>query len=164
VTLFDKPFNHLPYTQPYRPSDVLAKLLNTYSRRLSYVRVSERGGGVGFKKMYHTKVVCPDGDGADCFGMVAEHVVALTVFGGLEIGCVMVLQSSRLIGVPSTIMCVGVRGACGETVEGVVAEWSRSDTPKLPTIINSHQLSRVKRHVTLNEVELLAEKYLKEKQ
>jgi hypothetical protein len=44
--------------------------------------------------------------------------------------------------------------------EGIVAEWSRDNIPKLPTIIKSHPLSKLERYLTSKQVETYTEKYL----
>jgi len=86
--------------------------------------------------------------------MFSGGSAAITVFGNYPIGCVIILQSSRILGAPTAVMRI-------KTLEsGVTAEWSKDNVPNLPGYLSAGNV-RVEGYLSLKQVEEDAEAYLR---
>jgi len=141
-------------TKPYTPDEKLSKLLDAYNRRL-VVKWSEIVfGGSPNNFIRLGQVICPEGVSVKFVNMFSGDSAAVTVFGNYPIGCVVILQSSRILGVPTAVMRV-------KAIEhGVTAEWSKDGVPNLPRYLSAGNV-RVEGYLSLKKVEEDAEAYLR---
>jgi len=159
----DEQFNSLLYSEPYVPDEVLAKLLDSYTSRLVYIKVSEDVMKSSGRKVLGFNVICPEGVTVVCVNYVTPYAAVLSVSRHLEVGCVMIVQSARAMGIPRMIMHVEMIKKDGPK-EGYIAEWCKEGSMKT-SLINAFMkfsFSKVKGFLDFRDAEERALKYLRE--
>jgi len=148
------------FTKPYTPNERLARLLAQYNRMVLYVKRSDLVLGIPPNPpdglIRFGEVICPEGIVVKSVNMVTSDAAAVTVFGHYGVGCVLVVLSAQVLGLPTSVIRVRANGA----EVGVSAEWSKNNVPALPEYIKNSPDVKLEEYLSFEKVEADAEAHL----